>query len=270
MSGRPFTIVGAVVAVVALAAFVLIGSRLGVSSGGGGGGNTSTAQRTIVIAAKDLTLRAPITLDQLRVVKMDTTSIPPGAFDKPDPLLGLIPVVLVFKGQPITSNLVARSSDQISPTGAAYLPIPKGYVALTIPTGEQQGVAGYIQPGDYITIAAVVKVKGKDTQNVKTIYTNVHVIRLGTIQDQLTSAAAGGQAGVGKPQIASTLTVVVTQCQSEFLNWFIANEQLKYTLEAYSDYAPKDASIDSSCPNVDAARGVTEQDVINRWPGING
>lgn len=268
MSGRPFTIVGAVVAVVALAAFVLIGTQLGKSAGAVGGGGVTTVNRSVVVAAKDLTLRAPITLDELQVIRMPAASIPPGAFDKPDPLLGLIPVVSVFKGQAVTSNVVARSSDQISPAGAAFLPIPKGYVAVTIPTAEQQGVAGYIQPGDYITITAIVKVKNRDTLNVRTIYTNVHVIRLGTISDQLT-APNGQQAGTSKAQSASSLTIVVTQCQAEYLNWFIANEQIKYTLESYNDYAPKDSSVDSTCPTVDSARGVTEQDIVNRWPGIN-
>jgi len=36
----------------------------------------------------------------------------------------------------------------------AYLPLASGYVALTIPTGEQVGVAGHITLGDYVTVIA--------------------------------------------------------------------------------------------------------------------
>src|SRR3989442_8319713 len=44
----------------------------------------------------------------------------------------------------------------VVPTGAspAYLPLASGYVAITVPTGEQQGVAGHISLGDYMTVIA--------------------------------------------------------------------------------------------------------------------
>jgi Flp pilus assembly protein CpaB len=267
MNGRPFTIIGAVIAVVALGAFVLLGGRTTASISG------PSQTKSVVVAARDLSLRTPISASDLTVAKLDVNSVPLGAYDKPEQLKGLIPVVQILKGQPITSNLVATSTDQIAAWDAAFLPIPKGFVALTLPTSEQQGVAGYIQPGDYITIAGIVKVKNKDTMNVKTIYTNIHVIRIGTLNNELTNPTPGpvkpGDSAGAKTQSVSSLTIVVTQCQAEFLNWFIANETLKYTLESYTDYAPRDSKVDNSCPNVDAARGVTEQDVIARWPGIN-
>jgi Flp pilus assembly protein CpaB len=268
MNGRPFTIIGAVIAVVALGAFILLGGKTTAGIGG-----VATQTKAVVVAARDISLRAPITAADLTITRIDVNAIPVGAFDKPEELKGLIPVVQIYKGQPITSNLVATSTDAISAWDAAYLPIPKGYVALTLPTSEQQGVAGYIQPGDYITITAIVKVKNRDTMNVRTIYTNVHVIRIGTLNTELTNPTPGpvkaGEAPSNKSQSVSSITVIVTQCQSEYLNWFVQNETVKYTLESYTDYAPKDATVDTTCPGVDSARGVTENDVVNRWPGIN-
>ena len=135
----------------------------------------------------------------------------------------------------------------------------------TIPTGEQQGVAGYIQPGDYISIVAIVRPPTGQYSNVRTIFTNVHVLRVG-------QASQGG--GVTPPTpgtappTASSLTVVVTQCQAEYVDWFIANGQIKYTLESYKDYKPADTSLDASCPNVDAARGVTIANITQRFPGL--
>src|SRR5216683_1837206 len=51
--------------------------------------------------------------------------------------------------------MLARDAGLI-PAGSApaYLPLASGYVAMTIPTGEQQGVAGHITLGDYITVIA--------------------------------------------------------------------------------------------------------------------
>ena len=68
--------------------------------------------------------------------------------------------------------------------------------------------------------------------------------------------------------MTSSLTVVVTQCQAEYINWFLANGAIKYTLESYKDYTPRDIAVDSSCPNVDAAGGVTINQVTQKWPGF--
>ena len=93
----------------------------------------------------------------------------------------------------------------------------------------------------------------------------MHVLRVG-------QASQGG--GVTPPTpgtappTASSLTVVVTQCQAEYVDWFIANGQIKYTLESYKDYKPADTSLDASCPNVDAARGVTIANITQRFPGL--
>jgi Flp pilus assembly protein CpaB len=121
-------------------------------------------------------------------------------------------------------------------------------------------VAGYIQAGDYISVIAIVpSPKG---QNVRTIYTNVHVLKVGP-------AVADKTAGAPKTGgISSSLTVIVTACQAEYLNWFLANASLRYILESYKDTKPQDTAPDQSCPSVTTAPGVRQSDVANRWPGI--
>jgi hypothetical protein len=71
-----------------------------------------------------------------------------------------------------------------------------------------------------------------------------------------------------KPPTASSITVVVTQCQAEYLDWFIANASIKYTLESYKDYNAKDVAVDAGCPGVDSTHGVTANDVGRTWPGL--
>ena len=265
MSGRPFTIVGAVVAVLALVIFIFIGSRSGqvASSISGTGG-----QKAVIVAARDIAIRVPLTAADVKVIKVDAAAVPPLAFDKVDQLKGLIPVVGISKDQMLTSNLLVTSSDQVTGAQAAFLPIPKGFVALTIPTGEQQGVAGFIQPGDYIAIQAVI---GRGLfQNTRTIFTQVHVLRTGVAAVTTAPAQNGKPAPAPTPSagISSSLTIVVTQCQAEFLNWFLANGAIKYTLESYKDYSPKDVAVDTSCPNVDAAGGVSVNQINQRYPGL--
>jgi pilus assembly protein CpaB len=265
MSGRPFTIIGAVVAVLALGLFLFLGSR-------GGGGVTSGATpnlKSVIVAARDISIRIPLTAADVKLIQVDAASIPPQSFDKVDQLKGLIPIVPIYTGQTVTGNELVASADQVAGVQAAFLPIPKGWVAMTIPTSEQTGVAGNIQAGDYIAISAVLNPGGKFS-NTRTVYTNVHVLRIGTAADSIQPVPVRGAtpAPAKSSASASSITVVVTECQAEFLDWFIANGSIKYTLESYKDYTPKDITADSACPSIDVTRGVTIADVGRNWPSL--
>ena len=160
------------------------------------------------------------------------------------------------KGQPVLSNLVAKTTVD-SGTASGFLPLKGGLVADTLPTAELVGVAGYIRSGDYIDVIAVVPSRNGGSANVRTIYSGVHVIRVGTSGDQPGGAAA-----------SSSLTVAVTECQAEFLDWFLANAALKYTLLSSEDYsAAANQPADTSCP-AGGGKGVTESDIRGRWPSL--
>jgi hypothetical protein len=113
---------------------------------------------------------------------------------------------------------------------------------------------------------------GGKFENTRTVYTNVHVLRLGPAADAISVQPVQPRGAIPTPVphvvSASSITVVVTQCQAEFLDWFIANASIKYTLESYKDYNAKDVAADSTCPSVDATHGVTLVDVGRNWPGL--
>lgn len=258
-SGTPYTILGLVLAVVGFGAVVMFANL------GGGHGGSPTAggpEVDVVVASQDIGIRTPVTSGQVKVQKFAQADAPNGLFySRVDDLKNLVAAVDIKKGQPLSANLLVKSGDTITTPQGGYLPIPSGFVATTLPTGEQQGVAGYIQNGDYISIVAFVTAGG--TTNVRTLFTNVHVLKVGPLAD-----AASGPAKTGG--VSSSLTVVVTQCQAEYLNWFVANATIKYTLESYHDYKPQDVAVDATCPSVSAATGVTKTNIAQRWPGIFG
>lgn len=257
-AGLPFIIGGA-----ALALVTFLGVIFYTSSAGG----TSAGNVSVVVAAHDLLIRVPIQPADLTVVNYHSGDVPPGAFAKIADLKDTIAAVNITKGQPVTSNLVLTSIDTVIGPQAAFLPIPSGFVALTIPTGEQVGVAGYIQVGDYISLVATVQ--GKTATNVRTVFTNIPVIRVGAA----TSESAPVQGSSSSPPktggLSSSLTIVVTQCQAEYISWFLSNGGLRYTLESYHDYQPQDKGVDQTCRDVNAAGGVTANQVFTHWPGIN-
>lgn len=246
-SRRPFTLLGILLALLVIVAFVLVALNANAAN------NSPT--EVVVTAGKDLQPRVPITSDALA-----TRSIPvPGNypkiyFDQAQQLVGMVPLVAIQSGQAITANEVAKPNQALG-SQSEYLPIPSGYVALTIPTSEQQGVANYIQPDDYISVIATVSNAGKVAS--KTIFTNFHVIRVGTAG---TSSSSGA---------ASSLTVVVTECQAEIITWFLTYASLKYTLESYHDYLPAAAQTpDPACPSISAAKGVTLQIIQAAYPTL--
>jgi Flp pilus assembly protein CpaB len=168
------------------------------------------------------------------------------------------------------------------PSGAApaYLPLAKGYVAMTIPTGEQVGVAGHISVGDYITIIASATLttfssttgqqQGPARQVSKTVFTQLRIIGLGPASSGVQPANGGNSTTTSSSAqasgITSSLTVEITQCDAEYLVWFLANTQLRYTLESYKDYgtAPTDNQ-DTSCATIQAAGGVTNKQVDAKY-----
>ena len=209
----------------------------------------------MVVASTDLQPRIPIPATSLTIKAIPTTTYQQLFFAKIADVAGTVPLVTIVAGQPVTSNLVAKS-DQVAGPLSAYLPIPSGYVALTIPTSEEQGVAGNIQPGDYIAVIASV------TSGIKvatlTVFANVHVIRVGT------PAAAGAGSSA-----ANSLTVVVTECQAEYITWFLNNASLKYALESYQDYLPTGSQTkDPQCPNASSTKGVTQELVQKAFPTL--
>jgi Flp pilus assembly protein CpaB len=247
-SRRPFTILGIFLAFLVIAAFVLVALNASQASNG--------QTQNVVVATRDLPPRIPIDTGALAIKSIPTTTdYPKIFFTKLDDLKGMIPLVTIVNGQAVTSNMVEKPNQSFSPQ-SQYLPIPSGYVALTIPTSEQQGVAFNIHPDDYISVIATVASGTKVAS--KTVFVNLHVIQVGT------DTSTGGATAT----TATSLTVVVTECQAEFITWFLSYASLKYTLESYQDYLHDTPVKDPACPSVTSAQGVTLQLVQKAFPTL--
>jgi pilus assembly protein CpaB len=241
-------LLGILLAVLVIGAFVLVALNAGSASG--------SPPMTVVVATKDLQPRLAIDAASLALKSIPIPNgYPKVYFTRIEDVQGMVPLVTILSGQAVTSNDVAKA-DQAVGSQSEWLPIPSGYVALTIPTSEQQGVAGYPQVDDYLSVIATVSLGGKVAS--KTIFTQIHVIRVGM------ASAPGAASGSTSP---SSLTVVVTECQAEVITWFLTYASLKYTLESHLDYHPNDAP-DPACASVAAAQGVTLQTIEKAYPSL--
>ena len=266
--GRLFIIVGLLLAVLAGAGVFFLGGTLG---GGGGSGPSIN----VVVAATAIPQRASIRTEDLQVEKVSGVFV--NTYTRASDVVNLIAEVNITKGTIITSDMLAKDQGSIGFTNApAYLPLAQGYVAITVPTSEQQGVAGHIVVGDYITMIASAQstvftkpgAQQAPSVIVKTVFTNMRIIGVGPAIIS-TAPANGTGTGTTNPGavggVSSSLTLEVTQCDAEYLVWFLQNTQLKYTLESFHDYLAAPTGPDSSCPNVLAAHGVTADDVNKRF-----
>jgi len=250
--GRPrrsrlYIIIGTALALLAFLAAAALASAPSLLSAGTG--------TKVVVAKSNITARTRIAASDLEL--MAISPIPPSSFTSISAIAGKGARVDIIAGEAITSNLVSDQPDLLTASGATYLPIPSGYVAVTIPTSEQTGVAGYIQVGDRIAILANVNTAvfgvGPSVQAVRTVFTDLVVIEVGAVSQ------SQGQA------IGSSLTVLMTACDSEYLYWLLNNAQLKYELESHKDYGTLPTAADPNCPTVLKAGGVGPAEVDARW-----
>jgi Flp pilus assembly protein CpaB len=246
--GRLYIVVGAVLAVLAFALAAGIAS-LPLIQGTTGG-------TRIVVAGHDIKARTVITAADLTLASFNPA--PPQAFSALKDVEGKGARVDIPAGLPITANLVGQAGGLINESDVAYLPIPKGWVAVTVPTGEQVGVGGYVQVGDRITMLATINTsvfgQSPGRNVVLTVFRDVDVLRVGP-------ANGGTTTGV----VTSSLTVLMTSCDSEYLFWLLNNASMKYVLESYTDYAGAPTQPDAKCPGVSSATGVGPKDIDNRW-----
>ncbi len=277
--GRLFIIVGVLLAAAAFGGVFLLGNL------GGGGAALGGPSTTVVIAKQQIPLRHQITAADLETAKASVNG--DGSLEKAysnsADVVNLVAEIPISKGAIITSDMLARDVNLV-PTGLApgYLPLASGFVAITVPTGEQQGVAGHISIGDYMTVIAsgqvqifVLNTSGGTAKTLsgsvtKTVFTNVRIIGLGPASSGVTSAAGSGattsQQSTQTTGISSSLTLEMTQCDSEYMTWFLTNMTVKYTLESFHDYLTAPPSQpDASCPAVTAAGGVSPKQVDARY-----
>ena len=103
-SRRPFTLLGVLLALLVIVAFVLVALNASAAN--------ATSKQTVVVASRDLQPRVPITANSL-----STLQIPTGTwadyFTSQAQLVGMVPLVTIGSGRVITANEVARPNQAL-------------------------------------------------------------------------------------------------------------------------------------------------------------
>jgi Flp pilus assembly protein CpaB len=247
--GRLYIVIGAILAVLAFAAAAGLASLSLLQQNSGIGG------ARVVVARNDISARTKIQASDLELGTINPA--PKESFANVADVAGKGARVDIPAGSPVTANLVAPAGDLLNSSDVAFLPIPSGYVAVTVPTGELVGVGGYPQVNDRITMLATINTSvfgaSAPAPVVRTVFTNLDILRIGP-------ASATNASGV-----SSSLTLLMDGCDAEYLFWLLNNATLKYALESFRDYAATPSQPDPACPTLASAGGVGPKEVDKRW-----
>ena len=222
------------------------------------GRSQPTGTVPVVVAKNNIDARMLITPDMLTLSPIPASAVPAHSYLHIADLKGMSALVPIYKGAPISDNLV--SADEILSQHSIPIPVPDGWVAMTLPTGEQQGVAGYIAQTDEIQIVATAELSqfggsSKRGTAAVTVYPNVYVLKVGP-------QSFAPKAGQG---LTSSITVAVMPCDVPYMAWLLQNATVKYTLISHKNFVPFPPATNPTCPSTTEPGVIGAPEVEARW-----
>lgn len=106
----------------------------------------------VVVAKVEIPLGARIALEQLTLASMPNGSAPEGAFRKVDEVVGRVAITPIGVKEPVTTLKLAPEGVE----GGLSAVIPEGYRAMTVKVDDVVGVSGFVMPGSYVDVVAVI------------------------------------------------------------------------------------------------------------------
>jgi len=172
----------------------------------------------VVVAANIIPANVQITADMVTLKSVPSESVHPEAFTAVEKIIGKTTSSEIIKGEQVLASRVVTDT---SKSNLAYR-IPANMRAVTIPSSEISGVAGYINVGDKIDILATYN--KKDINPVPTTYTQLQNIEVAAVGSIIKTSDDG------KKALPASITVFVKPAQAEVLAYAVSNGSLYMTL----------------------------------------
>lgn len=204
--------------------------------------------RPIVVALQNIPGRTEIRPEAVGLQSWPEGSIPPGAFERIDDVVGKLAVDPIYQGQLfLPPMIIDKTKVKETRSNASFL-IPDGQVAVAFSAGGVNGVAGALQPGDTVDIMLTLSpgtlsqaaAAGRTTATAPTGTEGEPVTQL-MLQDVLilqvgSWAAAGSQQGGGGG--GDILTVVLSRQDALSLKSALEQGSFQLVLRPAGDHKP--------------------------------
>jgi pilus assembly protein CpaB len=181
----------------------------------------------VVIAKQEIPLGAKITADQLALAQIPNGSVPEGAFKKIDQVVGRVAITPIGVRETITSMKLAPEGTG----GGLSAVIPEGYRAMTVKVDDVVGVSGFVMPGSYVDVVAVITPQGQQSESQgpisKIVLQHIKVLASGPKIDSPQNQR--------EPSNVKAVTLQVTPEQAEKLVLASNEGKLQLVMRNYSD-----------------------------------
>jgi len=164
----------------------------------------------VMVAANDLQVGARVEDRDVRIIRILSSDMPPGAPRKKADVIGHGVIIPISKGEFILPNRLAGEN------AGAGLPalIPPGMRAVSVRVNEVVSVAGFVTPGTRVDVLLTGAPTGTGEQQTTTVLQNVAVLASGHTLERTSSGEAQNTAVITllvTPDDAQRLTLASTE-----------------------------------------------------------
>ncbi len=182
----------------------------------------------VVIAKTEIPLGGKITAEQLTLASIPNGSTPEGAFRKLEDVVGRVAITPIGVREPVTTLKLAPEG-----MGAGLSAvIPEGYRAMTVKVDDVVGVSGFIMPGSFVDVVAVIIPAG--SQNGASV-DPISKIVLQNIKVLASGAKIDSPENQREPTSVNAVTLQVTPGQAEKLVLATSQGKLQLVMRNYGD-----------------------------------
>ena len=181
----------------------------------------------VVVAKKEIPLGEKITAEHLALTAIPNGAAPEGVFRKMDELVGRVAITPIGVREPITNMKLAPSG-----VGAGLSAvIPEGYRAMTVKVDDVVGVSGFIMPGSFVDVVAIIVPPGQQSDGRGP----VSMIVLQNIKVLASGPKIDSPADQREPTSVKAVTLQVTPDQAEKLVLAANEGKLQLVMRNYGD-----------------------------------
>lgn len=180
----------------------------------------------VVVAKKEIQLGEKITADHLGLAQIPNGAAPEGVFRKLDQVVGRVAITPIGVRETVTAHKLAPEG-----TGAGLSAvIPEGYRAMTVKVDDVVGVSGFIMPGSFVDVVAIIVPPSEQTKQdpiSKIVLQNIKVLASGPKIDSPDNQR--------EPSKVNAVTLQVTPEQAEKLVLAANQAKLQLVMRNYGD-----------------------------------
>jgi len=187
----------------------------------------------VMVAANDLQVGGKIEEHDLKIIRIPSADLPPGAPRKRSEVIGHGVILPIAKGEFILPNRLAQEN---AGSGLPAL-IPPGMRAVPVRVNEVVSVAGFVTPGTRVDVLLTGTPNGAGDQETTTVLQNVTVLASGQRLERNPS---------GEAQNTAVITLLVTPDDAQRLTLAAAQGRIQLTLRNPLDTKQDDVATSSS------------------------